>query len=271
MSTSIDPTEIITKMAESLGLSPADLAAVAESLTAGSTIPTVADFAPVATAACPAKSLPTYKVHFRRLVTALGDQRLDQITEADLNTLRDAIIERAANKKVAKAMKSGRPLRAYETDAHGYGAGENFVRATRFFFKEAKRKRLIRDNPAAEVKVPKRRPAPERPLLADELEEVAVIWCTTGNDPELDSLLFEFHRKTAARREGGLNLRLGALDRRRGAVNLTEKFGNTRETPSTSTSSTGSRPSLAPAARRAPPITSSGPPATPRSPGSATR
>ncbi len=38
------------------------------------------------------------------------------------------------------------------------------------------------------------------------------MWCTTGDDPELDTFLLEFHPKVAAHREGGLSLRLGALD-----------------------------------------------------------
>ncbi|MEI2637771.1 MAG: hypothetical protein V9F03_02045 [Microthrixaceae bacterium] len=44
------------------------------------------------------------------------------------------------------------------------------------------------------------------------VEEVATVWCATGDGPELDSFLLEFHPKVAARREGGLSLRLGALD-----------------------------------------------------------
>ncbi|CAN5670721.1 hypothetical protein BH10ACT1_BH10ACT1_28410 [soil metagenome] len=79
--------------------------------------------------------------------------------------------------------------------------------------------------------MPKRRNNQRRPLTATELNEVGAIWCSTGNDPELDCLLFEFHRKTGARREGGINLRLANLDEDRAAVNLTEKFGKTRELP----------------------------------------
>jgi site-specific recombinase XerD len=44
-------------------------------------------------------------------------------------------------------------------------------------------------------------------------------------------LLFEFHRKTGARRIGALNLRLGSLDPTKGSVWVTEKYAKTRELP----------------------------------------
>jgi hypothetical protein len=65
-----------------------------------------------------------------------------------------------------------------------------------------------------------RLPAQERRPTVVELEEVAVCGCNTGNDPELDTLMLECNRKTAARREGGLNLRFGDLAKRRAALTL---------------------------------------------------
>lgn len=226
----MEPAEILRTMAETLGVGPAELARLAETLGAGD-VPTVAEFAPTALEACSDVSRPTYATHIRTLVATFGDRRLTDVTTADLIGLRDQTVRRVAEAKVARAVESGRQLRSYETDGHGRGAGENAVRAWRFFFRTAEDAELIVTNPAAKVKPPKRLPAPERPLLPDELAEVATIWCTTGNDCELDTLMFEFHRKTAARREGGLNLRLGDLDERRGAITLTEKFGKTRDMP----------------------------------------
>lgn len=227
----VDGRDAVLKMAEALGLSASDLAAVASSAASSAEAPTVAQFAPRVIEACSAKALPTYRPHFVRLVDAFGDRQLSEVTVTDLSVLRDTTMANAAAQKVAAAEAKGRPLVSYELDAHGRGAGENSVRAFRFFFKTARRERLVWENVAMEVEVPKRLPAPERPLTTEELGEVALIWCTTGNDPELDTVMFEFHRKTAARREGGLNLRLGDLDERRGSVTITEKFGKTRELP----------------------------------------
>lgn len=227
----VDSTDALLKMAEALGLSAADLAAVGERLSATASAPTVAELEPDVRAACSEKSLPTYGRHFTRLVDRLGDQPVTAITANDLCALRDETIAEAARTKIEQAERKGRPLRSYEHDAHGRGAGENAVRAYRFFFKFARKAKHVSDNVAMDVEVPKRLPAPERPLVPWELEDVATVWCTTGNDPELDTMMFEFHRKTAARREGGLNLRLGDLDERRGAITLTEKFGKTRDLP----------------------------------------
>jgi integrase/recombinase XerC len=232
-----DPTQVLLSTATALGLSHEDLLHAAE-LMRGSTnggsvsgVPTFAEFLPEVVAACTEKSLPTYHTHFKRLVSNFADRRLDEVTVNELTSLRDTTVSEAAMQKLESAKRTGRELRSYEHDAHGYGAGENAVRAYRFFFKVACRANHLDVNTAAQIDIPTRPEAPERPLTVSELEEVAMIWCTTGNDPELDSLLFEFHRKTAARREGGLNLRVGNLNLTRGAVTLNEKFGRAREVP----------------------------------------
>jgi site-specific recombinase XerC len=231
MSTNLNPTDALRTMIQALDLSAADLAQIVDAMTAESTIPTVGEFVAAATDACPRPSLPTYSCHFRRLADAHGDRRLDEITTADINALRNQIVATAARAKVDRSKAAGRQLHSYEYDAHGHSAGENLVRAARFFFNVAVEKRLIVINPAAAAKVPRRLPDRRRPLTATELDQVGLTWCSSGNDPELDSLLFEFHRKTAARREGGINLRLGNLDRERGSVTVTEKFGQWRELP----------------------------------------
>lgn len=230
MNTPADPDEVLRTLAASLGLGPGDLHRIADQLDAPTT-PTVAEFVPVAIERCGPKTRPSYAVHLRRLVDMHGDRRLDEITTDDLAELRDRIRVDVADAKIARAEASGRLLVSGDPDAHGHGAAENFVRAVRFMFKLAVDRRLITHSPATAVKVPTRPPAPERPLTTDELQDFAVVACTTGNDPHLDGLLFEFHRKTAARREGALNLRICDLDARGGAVTLTEKFGRTRRLP----------------------------------------
>lgn len=231
MNNHVNPEDTLLKMADALGLGAADLIRLAAQADESIEAPTVAEFFDEVVESCSKKSLPTYRCHFQRLRTAHGDKRLDRVTTTELEKLRDEIMANAAAAKVERAMASGRALRSYELDAHGYGAGENAVRAFRFFFRTAVNSNKLATNPAMAVKVPKRPPAPERPLTVSELEEVALIWCTTGDDPELDTHLFEFHRKTGARREGALNLRLGELDKMRGAVSVTEKFGKVRDQP----------------------------------------
>jgi site-specific recombinase XerD len=228
-----DPLDAVAKMAEALGLTPDEVRAASMLMDDGTPPTTVADIYDDVVAACPPKSLPTYKRHFKRLVGTYGHLPLKEVTTADLNKLRDTTIKEVGLAKVARAKATGRPLRSYVPSAHGQGAGENAVRAFRFYFKYALDARLggLSGSPAATVKVPKRRKPPERPLEERELEEVALAWCCTGNDPELDTLMFEFHRKTACRRIGGLELRLGNLNERRGSVTVTEKNSDPRELP----------------------------------------
>lgn len=229
--TTVDAAETLLKMVDALGISAAELVRLAEQVTHNKPAPTVRALAPDVVEKCAVKSLPTYNRHFENLVARFGDLPVTAVTANQLCALRDDTIATAAREKAERAVRTGRELRTYEQDAHGRGAGENAVRAFRFFFEYALNEGAVAKNVAMNVKPPKRLHAPERPLVPWELEEVATVWCTTGNDPELDTFLFEFHRKTAARREGGLNLRLGALDERRGAITLTEKLGKTRDLP----------------------------------------
>jgi site-specific recombinase XerD len=228
---STDPIKVLTDLAASLNASPADLRNVADALSAGVTMPTVAAYAPTVLEAIPAKSCPTYRSHIVRFAEQFADRRLDEVTPREMADFATAARARAAEKRMAMAAKKKKALRQSDVDALGRGAEENCVRALRFFYKTAEMDDLMRHNPARKVPVPKRLPAPERPLTAAELEEFALVACTTGNDTELDGWLFEFHRKTAARREGGLNLRVCDLDPVREAVTITSKFGKTYEVP----------------------------------------
>jgi site-specific recombinase XerD len=103
--------------------------------------------------------------------------------------------------------------------------------AARFFFRFAMDAGLIDASPAARLSPPRRHPSLRRPLTPDELTEVWVVASTTGMDPELDTRVLTLLRHTACRRSGALGLTRDAMDRQRGAVRLTEKYGHTRVQP----------------------------------------
>lgn len=191
----------------------------------------VREFAPEVIAAIGPASRRAYLAGVKRLVTDYGDRDLGTIRLADLRATRQAVIRESGQRTVERAREKGRRLRSYDPDAHGQGAGENFVRATRFFFRLAVAAELIDKSPADELEAPRRRAAPERPLTSEELGAIWEVVTGTGDDPELDGLLILFIRHTAARREGCLNLAVDHLDRRRSSVTLTEKYGNARELP----------------------------------------
>lgn len=195
---------------------------------------TVREYRPRVDELCPERSRDTYNTGFDRLVGSYGDRRLSAIHLADLTALRDRTIREVGQRIVDRAQLTGRPLRNYESRAHGYGAGENLVRSCRFFFRCAVDDALIVTSPADRLSVPRRPPAPERALTAEELHEIYTIAATTGGDPELDCLILDFLRETAARRGGALTLSLGALNTARRSVTLAEKGGTTHEVPCSS-------------------------------------
>lgn len=191
----------------------------------------VRDLIPRVIALCPPRSLPTYMTGFRRLEVAFGDVEIGLVTALDLEALRNAVQRDVGAAKVDDARARGRALRSYDPDAHGHGAAENLVRSMRFFFRVAVNDQLVASSPALLVPVPRRPPAPERPLTPLELEDVFRVATSSGDDPELDRLLVLFLRHTACRREGCLNLVRNALDHQQHKVTLSEKNGQARDLP----------------------------------------
>ncbi|MBM7804199.1 site-specific recombinase XerD [Geodermatophilus bullaregiensis] len=177
------------------------------------------------------KSRPTYARGIRLLDAELGGYELADVRLTDLERLRDRLQSEVGVATVKRARAVGRRLLAYDPDAHGKGAAENFVRAARFFFRYACKAGLLSQSPAIELKPPRRRRAPERPLTESELIQIWDVAVHTGKDPQLDELLLTFLRHTAARREGCLNLSLDQLHHDRRSITLTEKGGEARELP----------------------------------------
>jgi site-specific recombinase XerD len=192
---------------------------------------TVEGYTPRARELCPHKSLATYAAGFDRLVGRFGSTPLRSVRLIDLEQQRDAVRREVGEARVHRAEARGRELRSYDPDAHGHGAAENYVRAARFFFRAAVKDGLLDGSPAADLEAPPRPPAPERPLTEDELTDLRRIAGSTGKDPELDVLLLDFLRQTAARREGALNLRRAHLHHTQRAVTLSEKRGTVRMVP----------------------------------------
>lgn len=109
-------------------------------------------------------------------------------------------------------------------------SAERATRADRYAFERAETSARFRKSMTSGLDARTRPPVPE--LLGDaELLTLRIIFSVTGDDCVLDTLLFDFHRKTAARREAALNLRLADLDEQRGAVTVTAKSGHSYDLP----------------------------------------
>jgi integrase/recombinase XerC len=70
-----------------------------------------------------------------------------------------------------------------------------------------------------------------RALLDDQLAQINIVTATTGNDPDLDTLLIRLHTETACRRGGALDLRPADLDREQCLIRLREKGETERWQP----------------------------------------
>ncbi|AEI12367.1 tyrosine-type recombinase/integrase [Cellulomonas gilvus] len=201
----------------SLGLDPADLLAAPPPATAREVL-TVSEYLATVRIAASTKSLRTYASYWRKLEAFLGTRRLDAVTATD--------VEAFANHCQATAVK-----RANSTE--GTGAARNARAAARFVWSRAVRDGLVVDDPAAKVKQVRRTPKLRRALDAAELDALATVATSSGDDVELDGLLVRFHWETGARRGGAISLTVGAIDADRSTVRLLEKGSKWREVPVT--------------------------------------
>jgi integrase/recombinase XerC len=87
------------------------------------------------------------------------------------------------------------------------------------------------DNPARKVAKPRRLPTTRRALPDMRLAQINEVAATTGDDPELDTLLLRLHTETACRRGGALALRPRDLDPDQCLVLLREKGETVRWQP----------------------------------------
>ena len=115
----------------------------------------------------------------------------------------------------------------------GRSAAEHLIAALRCLYRHAVADGLIAeaDNPAPKVAKPRRLPRTRRAVPDTRLAEINQVAATTGNDPELDTLLLRLHTETACRRGGALALRPTDLDPEQCLILLREKGETVRWQP----------------------------------------
>lgn len=164
--------------------------------------------------ACPPRSRQTYTTNFRRLAEAFGDRPLATVTTRELSSLADQI--------EAASIARGEL---------GYGARASFIHAARCFYRTAIDDGVLAANPAAGLPLPQPRRAVRRALSEWELGQIYECVLEHSGDAQLDLLLLDLHRETAARRGGAISLRLMDVRADRPSVMLREKGGHEREVP----------------------------------------
>ena len=200
---------------ERMGLSPADLLAVPRGRPV---VPTFVEYVPVVADAVTAGTRRAYGSYWNRAIDRWGDRRLDEPTPSEIRQLMAYVRAHVVARRNARG---------------GRSAAEHLVAALRCLYRHAEDDGLITaaDNPARKVDKPRRLPSTRRAVPDTRLAEINEAAATTGNDPELDTLLLRLHTETACRRGGALALRPADLDPEQCLIRLREKGETVRWQP----------------------------------------
>jgi integrase/recombinase XerC len=200
---------------ERMGLSPDDLTAAPRQRP---TVPTFADYVPVVSATVTDGTRKAYGSYWNRVTEQWGTRRLDEPTPSEIKQLVAYVRANVVPRRNARG---------------GRSAAENLIAALRCLYRHAQDDGLIgeKDNPARKVAKPRRLPSTRRAVADTRLAEINQVAATTGDDPELDTLILRLHTETACRRGGALALRSQDLDREQCLVLLREKGETVRWQP----------------------------------------
>ena len=181
-------------------------------------MPTFREYIGQVSDAVPSGTRRAYQTYWQRIINAWGDRRLDEPTSLEIKKLCESVKTCAITRKNSRG---------------GRSTTEHLIAALRCLYRHATADGLITDadNPAIRVAKPRRLPSTRRAIPDRRLKEIIKIAGTTGNDPELDTLLLRLHTETACRRGGALKLRPSDLDTEQCLILLREKGGTTRWQP----------------------------------------
>lgn len=198
-----------------LGITPEQLTRLSQP---ARDMPTVDQYIAKVAAAVPDGTRKVYGTYWRRIAAVWGTRRLDEPTPLEIQRL----VEQTKCHAVVRRNSRG-----------GRTAAEHLVGALRCLYSHAVADGLVgaSENPAARVPKPRRLASNRRAVSAANLAEILRVASSTGNDPELDSLILRFHTETACRRGGALSLERGDLDAEQCVVRLREKGGTSRWQP----------------------------------------
>jgi site-specific recombinase XerD len=199
---------------KSMGLSLDDLTAAPRDRA----VPTFAEYVPVVSAAVTDGTRRAYGPYWSRVVDHWGARHLDEPTPSEIRQLM-ALVKAGAVQR-----RNGRG---------GRSSQEHLVAALRCLYRHAEDDGLIgeKDNPARKVGKPRRLPSTRRAVADVRLAEINQVAATTGDDPELDTLILRLHTETACRRGGALAVRPDDLDPVHCLVQLREKGETVRWQP----------------------------------------
>jgi hypothetical protein len=130
----------------------------------------------VVSAAVSAGTRRAYGSYWNRIIEHWGAQRLDKLTPSEIRRLMTWVKTHVVARRNARG---------------GRSAQQHLVAALRCLYQRAVEDGLIAeaDNPARKVAKPRRLPSTRRAVPEARLAEINQTAATTGDDPELDTLL----------------------------------------------------------------------------------
>jgi integrase/recombinase XerC len=181
-------------------------------------IPTFRDYIEQLSTAVPASTRRAYATYWRRIADDWGDRRINEPTPTEIQRLCEDQKLHVVTRRNARG---------------GRSATEHLIAALRCLYRHAIADNLIteRDNPAVRVAKPRRLPSTRRAIPDNRLAELFGAAASSGDDPDLDTLILRLHAETACRRGGALALRPRDLDVNQSLVLLREKGDTTRWQP----------------------------------------
>lgn len=198
---------------ERMGVTPEQLLQV---VTPKPPAPTFAEYLPVVEAAVGPGTRRVYGSYWNRVRERWGQRPIDQPTPSQIKQLCEDVRANVVLRRNARG---------------GHKAAEHLIAALRCLYRHAIADGLVKENPALKVPKPRQLPSTRRAVPDTRLTEINQVASTTGNDPELDTLILRLHTETACRRGGALALRPCDLDPDQCLVRLWEKGGTVRWQP----------------------------------------
>lgn len=179
---------------ERMGITPAELLQTA---TPRPPAPTFSEYIPVVEAAVGPGTRRVYGTYWTRIREHWGERRIDEQTPSEIRQLCEYVRANVVVRRNARG---------------GHKAVEHLIAALRCLYNHAIADGLVDENPALKVPKPRRLPSTRRAVPDARLAEINQVTATTGNDPELDTLILRLHTETACRRGGALAMRPKDLD-----------------------------------------------------------
>jgi integrase/recombinase XerC len=181
-------------------------------------VPTFDEYIPQVEDAVSPGTAKTYGSYWNRIRVKWGSRSLLEPTPTEIKQFAEEIKANAVQRRNSRG---------------GRGTAENFIAALRCIYRHAEDDGLIKldENPARRTAKPRRQGSVRHALSANQMSEINFYAGTTGDDPELDTMLLRLHTESACRTGGALALRPRDLNADQCLIYLREKDGTARWQP----------------------------------------